>query len=42
MDTLSFYIYGDQAGGTVARETPLWEAWVLERFQMPSETSKSK
>jgi hypothetical protein len=24
MVTLSFYLYGDQAAGTVARETPLW------------------
>jgi len=26
--TLSFYLYGDQAAGTVARETPLWQAWI--------------
>jgi hypothetical protein len=42
MVTLSFYLYGDQAAGTVARETPLWEAWIQERFPMPSETSKSE
>ena len=42
MVTLSFYLYGDQAAGTVARETPLWQAWVQERFPMPSETSKSE
>jgi uncharacterized protein YndB with AHSA1/START domain len=41
MVTLSFYFYGDQAAGTVARETPLWEAWVQERFPMPSEPSTS-
>jgi hypothetical protein len=41
MVTLSFYLYGDQAAGTVACETPLWEAWVQERFPMPSEPSKS-
>jgi hypothetical protein len=41
MVTLSFYLYGDQAAGTVARETPLWQAWIQERFPMPSETSKS-
>ena len=33
------YLYGDQAADTVARETPLWQAWVQERFPMPSETS---
>jgi hypothetical protein len=42
MVTLSFYFYGDQAAGTVARETPLWQAWIQERFPMPSETSKSE
>ena len=35
MVTLSFYLYGDQAAGTVARETPLWQAWIQERFPMP-------
>ena len=42
MVTLSFYLYGDQAAGTVARETPLWQAWIEERFPTPSETSKSE
>jgi len=42
MVTLSFYLYGDQAAGTVARETPPWQAWIQERFPMPSETSKSE
>ena len=42
MITLNFYLYGDQAAGTVARETPLWEAWIQERFPTPSETSKSE
>jgi uncharacterized protein YndB with AHSA1/START domain len=42
MVALSFYLYGDHAAGTVARETPLWHAWVQERFPTPSETSKSK
>src|SRR5580704_810061 len=40
--TLSFYLYGDQAAAIVARETPLWEAWVQERFPTPAETSKSE
>ncbi len=42
MVALNFYHYGDQAAGTVARETPLWQAWIQERFPMPSETSKSE
>jgi len=42
MVTLNFYFYGDQAAGTVDRETPLWQAWIQERFPMTSETSKSK
>ena len=42
MVTISFYLYGDQAAGTVARETPLWQAWIQERFPMPSQTSKSE
>ena len=42
MVTLSFYLYGDQTAGTVARETPLWQAWIQEHFPMPSETSKSE
>ncbi len=37
MVTLSFYLYGDQAAGTVARETPLWQAWIQERFPSKSE-----
>ena len=28
--------------GTVARETPLWQAWLQERFPMPTEPSKSE
>ena len=42
MVTLSFYLYGDLASGTVARETPLWQAWIQERFPTPPETSKSE
>jgi uncharacterized protein YndB with AHSA1/START domain len=40
MVALNLYLYGDQATGTVARETPLWQAWIQERFPMPSETSQ--
>jgi hypothetical protein len=42
MATFSFYLYGDQAAGTVAHETPLWQAWIQERFPMPPEPSKSE
>lgn len=42
MATFSFYLYGEQAAETVARETPLWQAWVQERFAMPAELSKSE
>jgi len=42
MVALNFYLYGDQAAGTVAHETPLWQAWIQERFPMPPEPSKSE
>ena len=34
---MNLYLYGDKAAATVARETPLWEAWFQERFPMPTE-----
>jgi uncharacterized protein YndB with AHSA1/START domain len=40
--TFNFYFYGDQAAGTVARETPLWQAWIEKRFPMPTEPGKSE
>ena len=42
MAALSFYLYGDQAAAIVARETPRWQAWIQERFPMPTELSKSE
>ena len=42
MAAMNFYLYGDQAAATVARETPLWQAWIQERFPMPTEPSKSE
>jgi uncharacterized protein YndB with AHSA1/START domain len=33
---MNLYLYGDQAAGTVAREAPLWQAWIQERFPMPT------
>ena len=38
---MNFYLYGDQVAGTVAHETPRWEAWFQERFPMPTELSKT-
>ena len=42
MATFSFYLYGDQAAATVARETPLWQAWIQKRFPMPTQPGKSE
>src|SRR5258706_3045315 len=40
MVAVNFYHYGDQAAETVAGETPLWQAWIQERFPMPAEPSE--
>ncbi len=42
MVALSLYHYGDRAAETVARETPLWQAWFQRRFPMPTEPGKSE
>ena len=42
MAVLSFYLYGDKAAGTVAHETPLWQAWIQERFPTPPKPSESE
>src|SRR4051794_6581106 len=42
MAAFSFYLYGDQAAATVARERPRWQAWIQEHFPMPTEVSKSE
>jgi uncharacterized protein YndB with AHSA1/START domain len=42
MVALNFYFYGDRSAGTVARETPLWDAWFQKRFPMPTEPGKSE
>jgi hypothetical protein len=42
MAALNFYHYGDQAAETASRESPLWQAWIQERFPRPSETSQSE
>jgi uncharacterized protein YndB with AHSA1/START domain len=42
MAAFTFYLYGDQASEIVARETPLWQAWIQERFPTPPEPNKSE
>lgn len=42
MVAVSFYHYGDQAAETAARESPLWRAWIQERFPKPPEKSPSE
>ena len=42
MVAMNLYLYGDQAAATVARVTPLWQAWFQERFPIPAESSKSE
>jgi uncharacterized protein YndB with AHSA1/START domain len=32
---LNFYLYGDSAADTVARESARWEAWMQQRFPAP-------
>jgi uncharacterized protein YndB with AHSA1/START domain len=41
MVALNLYLYGDQAAGSLAHETPLWKAWIQERFPMPTEPVES-
>lgn len=38
---MNLYMYGDQAADIVARETPLWQAFLEARFPMPAATSES-
>jgi len=41
MVALTFYLYGDQSAENVAREAPLWEAWLQKQFPLPTEPAKS-
>jgi uncharacterized protein YndB with AHSA1/START domain len=41
MAAFNFYLYGDQAAATVAREKPLWQSWIQEQFPTPAEASPS-
>jgi uncharacterized protein YndB with AHSA1/START domain len=36
MAALTFYLYGDSATELAAQETPVWQAWMKERFAMPA------
>ncbi len=42
MAALNFYLYGDQAAATVAREKLLWDAWFQNRFPTPTEPGKTE
>jgi uncharacterized protein YndB with AHSA1/START domain len=42
MVALNLYLYGDQAAGTLTRETPLWDAWIQKHFPTPTEPSKNE
>ena len=39
---MNLYLYGDQAAAIAARETPVWQAFLQERFPMPAEPGKSR
>ena len=41
MVAINFYLYGDRAAETAARVTPLWQAWIQERFPTPTEPGES-
>jgi hypothetical protein len=41
MVAMNLYLYGDQAGERVARETPVWQAWFQERFPLPTESKST-
>jgi uncharacterized protein YndB with AHSA1/START domain len=33
---VNFYLYGDQAAGTAAREKPLWQTWLAQHIPAPA------
>ena len=41
MAAFNVYVFGDQAAETVAREQPVWQAWIQEQFPMPAEAGQS-
>jgi uncharacterized protein YndB with AHSA1/START domain len=42
MVAMNFYLYGDHAADTIAREQPLWDAWIQKQFPTPAESGKSE
>jgi hypothetical protein len=42
MVAVNFYLYGDEAAGSIARESPLWQAWLQARFPRPDEAGKAE
>ncbi len=42
MAALNLYLYGEQAAGTVVHQAPLWDAWIQERFPMPTESGQGE
>ena len=36
---MNLYLYGDESAATVARVTPIWEAWFREQFPAPAESA---
>jgi uncharacterized protein YndB with AHSA1/START domain len=42
MVALNLYLYGDQGARNVAREQPLWDAWIQKHFPTPTEPGKSE
>ncbi len=37
---VNLYLYGDRAAANVARESPLWQEWIQERFPSPAESGQ--
>lgn len=42
MVAMNMYQYGEHAAGTVARESPRWDAWFQKHFPMPTEAVTSE
>ena len=39
MVAMNLYLYGDQAADAVARATPVWQAFLQERFPKPAQSN---
>lgn len=37
---VTLYLYGEHAGATATRESPLWDAWMQEHFPAPTEPAE--